>query len=427
MQEKAKLERSASQRQPPTSKQPPAPIRRVAQNVDLIGDEVPGPPARPSTTDNVSTRPPPPRSSTPSKQLLGLDDFFGAPPDRPASTSSNQLGSTAPSRPDLKQSILSLYATAPRPQPPQQPQPERQASFGSIQSSATQQPASFGGLDDAFSGLSFATSTSSPAPQPQQQAKQSPFANLGSISSHRSAPAPPQITSPPPLSGGGFFDTGPKPLPKTVAATKPSQPPLQTQRQLSSSSGFGDFASSLNQPAASSFNQAGATSLNGLYDFSTEPPLAPSTAKPSLPPTNINSAFNLSAPAPASHSVTKAAPASQNSFSGFSNVDAWGSNDAWAAAEPSTTGQPTKQNKKSPSISAAATQDFGWGSGAANSTTGGGSGFGVQAPPKIAAEEDFGGWNSAAPTAPAGKNIPQQTKPAGGFGGSEDLFSNVWE
>ncbi|KAJ6160249.1 hypothetical protein N7497_004786 [Penicillium chrysogenum] len=38
--------------------------------------------------------------------------------------------------------------------------------------------------------------------------------------------------------------------------------------------------------------------------------------------------------------------------------------------------------------------------------------------PTAAADEDFGGWASAAHT---------NNKPAGGFGGSDDLFSNVWE
>lgn len=57
------------------------------------------------------------------------------------------------------------------------------------------------------------------------------------------------------------------------------------------------------------------------------------------------------------------------------------------------------------------------------------SGFGgtsaSKAPPTIAADEDFGGWASAVPNdtpAAAPKN-----KSAGGFAGSDDLFSNVWE
>lgn len=51
---------------------------------------------------------------------------------------------------------------------------------------------------------------------------------------------------------------------------------------------------------------------------------------------------------------------------------------------------------------------------------GGGGGFtpASRAPPKVTADEDFGGW-SAAPAKPA--------KPATGFAASEDLFSNVWE
>lgn len=53
-----------------------------------------------------------------------------------------------------------------------------------------------------------------------------------------------------------------------------------------------------------------------------------------------------------------------------------------------------------------------------------GSGWGSAAKPAptVAADEDFGTWESAAPVA----TTTTSPKPAGGFG-ADDLFSNVWE
>lgn len=45
--------------------------------------------------------------------------------------------------------------------------------------------------------------------------------------------------------------------------------------------------------------------------------------------------------------------------------------------------------------------------------------------PSVTEDEDFGGWASAAPVSSTTSTAPP--KPAGGFGGSDDLFSNVWE
>ena len=70
-------------------------------------------------------------------------------------------------------------------------------------------------------------------------------------------------------------------------------------------------------------------------------------------------------------------------------------------------------------------------SNAQSSVFGSDIGSTAKPPPKIAPDEDFGGWSSAAPVTPAASNPPRvQSKPAGGaqFGGAgEDLFSNVWE
>ena len=112
-------------------------------------------------------------------------------------------------------------------------------------------------------------------------------------------------------------------------------------------------------------------------------------------------------------------------MSGWGNNDAWGSNDAWstAKASPVTSKAPPPQ---------ASTGNFGWGSGEtslANQSIvpGGGGGFSTasNAQPKVSADEDFGGWSSAAPVTPAAGATP--AKPASGFATNEDLFSNVWE
>lgn len=447
--EKAQLERGASQRISSTSSQPAVPAPKAAPPVDLFGD-VPEPPARPSTTD-VASRPAPPKASAPPKQakaadsLLGLD-FFGGPPSatpgRPASSASTPSGSAVPSRPDLKQSILSLYASAPKPQPPAQTQ--RQPSFGGMQSPPAQTQSSFGGLDDAFGGLNFNPPTSQPASKPQQQPKSDPFASFNHAATQRSSVAAPQVTSPP-LSGGGFFDAGPKLASKPAIAPKPPQVP-QANLTPSASNDFGDF--SFASPTAPAPTKPATTSAsNDLFDFSepTPPKAAPKKAQASAPASgpsaNISSAFNLSAPAAPSQTAPKPAAAAQpavtNTFSSFSiNNDAWGSSDAWATPEPTTTTTAPKPQPAAPirNSSIPMSTDFSaWGGTSAASNTGFGNGFSTasQPTPKVAPDEDFGGWSSAAPVSPAASKPPHvQNKPAGGggFGGaSEDLFSNVWE
>ena len=481
VQEKAKLDRSSSQRTASTSGQPIAPVKKPQrQNVDLIGDEIIVPPVRPSTTDNPSVRPPPQKPATAS-QLLGGLDFLGGTPERPASASSKPASSTGPSRPDLKQSILSLYATAPRSQSQPQPQPsrnDRQNSIGGTQTSpALSSSSAFGGLDDAFRGLDFSMSSSSTAPQPPQQPQQPPkpssFGSFGQISNQRSGPAAPHITSTP-LSGGGFFDMTPKPPPKQAQTTR-TAPPQSLRKISNASSGFGEFSSALNPTTASSI----ATSTNGLLDLSSPQSIA--SAKPAKSSTNVSSVFNLSAPKPAlpyQPVVQSSAPPTQSTFPTFSNVDAWGSNDAWASPEPTPStvqaksakspsmssaiqndfgwGDVTSSNSslprsvKSPKVSSATTNDFEWENTVSTSTGGFGTAspssngfssqtattvqkFDTSAPPAITADEDFGGWNSAAPETPAVSGVPplqsssQTSKPAGGLNAGEDLWSNVWQ
>ncbi|KAI9818912.1 MAG: hypothetical protein M1827_007733 [Pycnora praestabilis] len=461
VQEKAKLERSALQRASSTSGQPPLPLRRQPQHVDLFDDSTIAPPRANTASPSVSGPPPPPKTdvapkqSKPGESLLGLD-FFGssqlAPSGRPSSAASNFTGSTAPSRPDLKQSILSLYASGPRQQPHNQAQNTQSTSFGGMPSPPIQQQpqqSSFGGLDDAFSGLSFASPALPLPKQPQQQSKPSPFANLGNVSSQRSTPAAAQVMSPSSTtSGGGFFNTAPKP---TQVSSPPPPKPSQAQRSFSSSSGFGGFESAPGlSPVTSSTSKPNTSAgLDDLFDFGAASP-PPPPPKPAIsPPTqNFNSAFNLSAPAaPGQNKPQPVRNPAQNpaqnptvsTSSGWANTDAWGSNDAWGTPEPTPapTINTTSTIKPSPAFPAS-TNDFGWGdSMSASKPAGLGNGSGGAgkdtfrapiSPPKISADEDFGGWSIAPVNAPGAGSSTAGKKPAGGgFGGSEDLFSNVWE
>ncbi|KAI9736576.1 MAG: hypothetical protein M1818_006087 [Claussenomyces sp. TS43310] len=424
--EKQNLERSTSQRvTTPSSQSPapaPAPVRRV-QPPDFFDDDNAAIP-RPNTTSPTMTRAPSKTEPAPQKQpkpadsLLGLD-FFGtpvAPPDRPASTA-GVPATGGQSRPDLKQSILSLYASAPRQQAPQQPQHSSQGSFGGMQSPRTQQQNSFGGLNDAFSGLGF-TSPKSP-PAQSQSTKQSPFAGLGDLSSQRSVSQPkPQATK---VSGGSFFDL--KPLPKAAPA------PPQASRTLSSSSGFGAFDSAPGGSPILATTQAPANSgLGDLFDFGAPASIATAPKQTVAPLSQPRSVFNLSAsqPPPAqTKTQSLVAPTS-----GWNNADAWGSNDAWSSSGSTS----TKLNATQAAPTQTSAGEFGWGSAASPGTksivpSGGGS-FGAAntAKPAVAADDDFGGWSSAAAVTPGhGAGSSSSGKPATGFVASEDLFSNVWE
>ncbi|KAL8951525.1 MAG: hypothetical protein Q9222_002496 [Ikaeria aurantiellina] len=434
VQEKAKMERSASQRMSSTSSQPAPPVTKPAANIDLFGD-VPAPPARPSTTDIPNARPPPPKATVaapkPQKQgdsLLGLDFFGGsaaASTTRPTSASSG--GRASSTRPDLKQSILSLYSSAPRTPSQPQPQSESQDIFGGMQSAGPQQASASGGLNDAFSGLSFGSATSPPPPQAPPNSSGDPFATLSKPSVPRSSFTSPPIKSPAPLSGGGFFDTGTKLAAKPQASSKPPPPIAQPLRAPSASNGLSDFSFASTNTAPSAQPPTSNIS-NDLFDFS-DPLPSQNAAKPKPPPpSDFSSAFNLSAPAPHSQPAAKSTPvaaATSDTFSGFSNDDPWGSSNAWAVPEPSMVSKP-KAESKSPAITMS--NDFSsWGNSMATSSAGGGTNS--KDPPKIAADEDFGGWNSAAPETPAAvKPPPTTSKPSGGgFGNNDDLFSNVWQ
>jgi stromal membrane-associated protein len=423
--EKHSIERSASQKAFAEAPQAagPSSIQRV-QQPDLFGDAT-EPARRPNTTPLPIPRPAPnsevapPKQAKPADSLLGLD-FFGTeapPPNRPASAAA-MSGAAAQSRPDLKQSILSLYASAPRPQPHQQPLQTSHNSYGGIQSpTLAQQPkSSLGGLNDAFSGLSFGAPTSPPAQSPN--AKTSASSGLGNIQGHRSTPS--QVSSQPSGFGrGSFFDA--KPAQKT--------PPVATQhsRTFSSSSGFGAFDSTPGRTSLPVTQPTANSGLGDLFDFTSPAPVqaAPKQTVASPPPQNT-SVFNLSAPQPPPPQ-TKTQPATSTP-SGWNSTDAWGSSDAWSNSYAATA-------KVSPPISKPAppaqTNSFGWGpSGSLASQSivpGGGGGFtpATSGPPKVSADEDFGGWSGAAPVTPGAGTTG--AKPATGFATSEDLFSNVWQ
>lgn len=403
-----------------------------APPADLIGgDDIP---PRASTVGPAPRQVPPKSAPAPPKavntkdSLLGLDFLGEAPaaPPRPASTS-NTGGIGGPSRPDLKQSILSLYASAPRPQPPPQ-QPSHSSSgsfggFGGMQSPTLPSPtmghqpkkSTSGGLDDAFAGLSFGNVASPKSPQNDA------FAGLTSMSSSRSTPQP-QASAFSNLSGGSFFEP------------KPAQPAPQHQPKpsMTTSNSFGAFNTSIASPKPM---QSSSAALGDLFDWSTPSPqpaaaLAPAPPKPAPAPSSTNnSIFNLSAsqqkPAPAPAASTN----TSLNASAFNNSDVWGN--AWSNPDPAPAPAPAPAlAPKSPlptSSGISGGNDFGgWGntggSFATQSIVPGASG-GFTPAPKVAADEEFGGWTSS-----TGGNTSNNggTKPTGGFG-SDDLFSNVWE
>ncbi|KAF2716677.1 ArfGap-domain-containing protein [Polychaeton citri CBS 116435] len=476
--EKAQRERAASLRNGGGSAGISAPPSRPKQPmVDLFGDDMAPPPAqaqqpaRPNTTDppiggGVGRQPPPvkaaaapPRQTKPGESLLGLD-FFGsaqtAPPARAASASpAGGMVNAAPARNDLKQSILSLYASKPAPQPQQQPAAN---AFGGFQSppltSPTQQNTqSLGGFNDAFASLSFG--------QPQQPSKPAPFSNLTSPStSHSRQSSFANKTSS--LSGGSFFDPPP---------AKPSPAPASAQKARAPSNDFGDFGafSSAPSPVTSTKSPPPPQSSVGgamgdLFDLSnpTPPPPPKKTTTTPLPAQTqksqssytANSAFNLSTPAPAPAPKATAAASVANattSSSGLNNMDAWGSNDVWSTPDPAPKPAPALATAKqtiskisvplaspptvttSKPLGAFDTGDWGdaksagddmggWTSAPPAAAVSGSSGGPGASGASVQQDDEFGGWSHASPV--AATSGPKQ----GGVGGNQDdLFGNVWQ
>ncbi|KAI2628887.1 ArfGap-domain-containing protein [Hypoxylon sp. NC1633] len=438
--EKQSIDRKESIRKSSVGQQaaPRSAVIRAPQ-ADLIGaDDIP---PRASTAGPAPSQVPPKSAPAPPKtvntkdSLLGLDFLGEAPaaPPRPAST--NNAGAVGgQSRPDLKQSILSLYASAPRPQPPPQ-QPSHSSSgsfggFGAMQSPPLQSPTmghqgkkpTTGGLDDAFASLSFGSVMSPKSP------KNDTFAGLSTMSSNRSTPPQPASStfSLPGLGGGSFFDP------------KPAQAPPQHQPKpsMTTSDSFGAFSTSAASPKPTPSSSAGLGDL--LNDWSApspQPSVAPappksaskSVSKPSPAPPSTASVFNLSnisKPAPTPAPVTNTT--SSFGTSAFNNSDVWGN--AWSNPDPTPAPAPVPKSPAAtgpPAISSA--NDFGvWssagGSFASQSIVPGASG-GFSPTPKVAVDEEFGGWTSSTG---GNSNNNGGSKPAGGFG-NDDLFSNVWQ
>lgn len=416
------------------------------QELDLFGDPAESTPARPSTTEPALNRTGPLKApAAPSKQtrpgesLLGLDFFGGtqsAPLARPSSTGPSTAGTSG--RTDLKQSILSLYASKPT-APPQTQQASNVNAFGGMQSpplaSPTQTNAqTLGGLNEAFSSLSFSPQSS--------QTKSAPFSNLTSPSSNSRQTS---MSKQNPLSGGSFFDVKPAPPPKQ------SSPIMQSSRTDSFGGDFGDFSSAVTSPTGKPKTEgpsAPSINMGDLFDLGSQPTPA-TTLKPTQAPVAMKvpppiqasnyynaTAFNLSSPAQSS--LQKAAPAPPQTsgmadISGINNMDAWGSNDAWATPEPAPVPPQTQTSTLKPSApSPAPTKmespfDSGWGDSEpasaqppiprnASGLVQSAGGFSVQQ------DEEFGGWSHASPVATT-SGVKQ-----GGLGGNaDDLFGNVWE
>jgi len=396
---------------------------------DLIGgDPIPQRSSTAGPTANKvppKAEPAPPKATSTKDSLLGLD-FLGtepAAPPRPASTTGTP-GGVSQSRPDLKQSILSLYATAPRPQP-QAPShaPTGSISRGMPSPTGMGQPqSSFGGLNDAFSSLSFANSPPA-VKSPQNDA----FANIGGFTSSRAPPAS-NTSSFSGLSGGSFFDS------KPVS----SAPTHQPKQSIGNPLGFGGMVSPpINTTAPKAAPAPTSAALGDLFDFSS--PAPPTQVVPTLQPaaaaiSTSTSIFNLSAqpkPAPtaAPAPVASSTPlGSLGSFGGssLSGADVWGN--AWSAPEA-----PKQESPVATKPAPAPVNDFGWGSGGGSLASqpiipGATGGFSVA--PKVAADEEFGGWTSSTgttTTTTTKKTAGSTSKQGGGFGGGDDLFSNVWQ
>lgn len=413
-------------------------------NVDLFGDEssaAPAPPAKTSVPMNspltTKTEQPVPRQSKPSESLLGFD-FLGnapsGPPSRPTSTGPQQLNSNVPSRPDLKQSILSLYASNQRPTPP------------ATQHTVSPPSSTSANLNDAFGSLSFSPALST---QPRSTAapSTSSFGNLISSPTQKSSSTNAfNASSQPAFAGGNFF--APKPTPSSALNSQAAS--MFDARQQVHSSGFGDFTSATS-PDWTSTSQA--SSGNTL---TTAPRQTQATAPAGYPVTNpTSSAFDLSAPVTApSRPITS--PAAGNNAFASGVADPWVSNNnVWHSPGP-TASSSTIQPKSTATVAASTST---WGSHEGSAGFGGNNGISTtssaKAPIQVAGDEDFGGWESSTTVpAPAAAqlgssfggwesnnnvtNYPQQprpnntapppSKPGGGFASAgEDLFSNVWE
>ncbi|KAF8246752.1 ArfGap-domain-containing protein [Wilcoxina mikolae CBS 423.85] len=199
-----KLERKSSAA---TAAAPPSAPPQQQSNFNLFDDD---PLAVKAAAPVQKASSPKPTKPADSASLLGLDFFAAAPTPspRPSSVNSDPGKMTSSSRPDLNRSILSLYASAQRPQQ----QPRQQSPITSTFSSPLQtstQPSAFSTLNDSFSSLSFNAQNTTQAAPP----KPSPFANL--TAGMKKTSAAPQLSKP---ASGGFFAPA-KPAPASATAS----------------------------------------------------------------------------------------------------------------------------------------------------------------------------------------------------------------
>ena len=421
--EKQNIERKESVRKDTGS-------RSAAPQPDLIGgDDIP---PRASTVGAVpghvppKSAPAPPKAVNTKDSLLGLD-FLGETPAAPPRPSSTASASSAggQSRPDLKQSILSLYASAPRPQAQPQHSPHASSGsfsgFGGMQSPTFQsqptshqsKPSGSGGLDDAFASLSFGNSAATRKSPPPKDA----FAGLANMSSSRSPPQPNSGFSN--LGGGSFFDSKP---------AQPAAPQYQPQASATNN-GFGMFGSTGSAATSPKPTQSSSAALGDLFDWSSPAPQPTAAPKPALsqpaaPTPSSESVFNLSAsqPKPAPAPVAPASnPLASMNAAALGGSDVWGN--AWSNPEPAPAPAKSPIAAMSPGFGGGGDLGGWGGSGGgslANQSIVPGASGGLSVAPKVAADEEFGGWASSTGGNSGG------AKPAGGFG-NDDLFSNVWQ
>ena len=394
---------------PPVSRAPPPPPRAEAMP----------PKATAKATATVTTK----------DSLLGLDFLGGgesAAPPRPASTTNSQ------SRPDLKQSILSLYASAPR------PQAQSSAFLGGTASPTPKhhQQNSVGGLGDAFGSLSFSSTNTSIAPTSPPPPAPDPFATFGTRQG--ASKTTPKTSTFGGLSGGGFFDAKPA---AAAAAAPPSHQKISSKSSVDPSASFATSAAP-KLAAALAPTSSSSYGLGDLFDFpaSAAPPATAAVLPSSQPTTtqtlttSANSVFNLStniAKSPATTAKTTKTTAAMGDIA-MSSADIWGGNEWSTPSEPAAAKNPVTARAKSSAASKPTTADFGWSSGGlANTPIVPGASGGFTTASKAAQDEEFGVWAGG-----TGTGVGSGTKTTAGRGGreggsfvgnDEDLFSNVWQ
>ncbi|KAM0723444.1 hypothetical protein Q7P37_000430 [Cladosporium fusiforme] len=388
----------------------PQPPRKP--QVDLFGDMEEAAPARPSTTEPAvraaAAKAPaaPPKQTRPGESLLGMDFFGGAQsaPPRPASATSGMSTPAASGRADLKNSILSLYASAPKPAAP------------APQAQHTRQPSSNA---DFFGGMQ------STPPQAQPAVKSDPFAGMTSANAVPSKPQSsnmdlfggmqsPPITSPVQQQASNNFFGGMQSPPPMTAATKQQ---AAAPKPASNMDFFGGMqspplptASSFSSLASPTSHTAQKSSLSGGSFFDNKPAPPPKDFSPPRQQTMPAAAAPAAAPAKSSFGMESL------SISG-ANSNPWGSDNAWAQPDPPAKEQPKAQPSQAPQP-VQDDDDFGGWSHASP----------VATPSAAQPQDDFGGWSHASPvrTTAAPAAAPAAAPKQNFGGGSDDLFGNVW-